>query len=225
MPPGMQPNQVPRVQTVTFRDQMVGAFANEWRLRFHEQPTAEILALLCAHWATETGRGQRMYNWNPGNLTTRSGDYYLNGDPKYHYKSYSDIFAGVDGLLDWIFNHPGVMSALRTGDARVYAHALKEAHYYEADEASYAHNLYSISTEYLPAIKALLSPVSGLPAWPGGWRLLTQLTPAIVAKAKECLRTLPLRTQRTFDIDGKLILFNKQDSNGKVIVTAWESKS
>jgi len=159
MPAGIAPNEVPRVQTVTSRDQMIGAFANEWRLRYFEEPSPELLSLLMAQWALEVARGKSMYNWNPGNLTTHSGAYYLNGDPKYHYKSYSNLYDGIDGLLDWHYNHPPVWSALKSGDARGFGHALKGAGYYEADEGTYSNTLAGLAAEFLPTIRSMMLQV------------------------------------------------------------------
>jgi len=159
MPAGIAPNEVPRVQTITYRDQMVGAFANEWRLRYLEEPSPEVLSLLVAHWALEVNRGKSMYNWNPGNLTTRSGAYYLNGDPKYHYKAFNNLFDGIDGLLDWYWNHPPVWNALKSGDPFAFGAALKSVGYYEADEATYSNTLSKLASEFLPTIRSLMMQV------------------------------------------------------------------
>jgi len=102
------------------------------------------IKLLWAQSSLETDAWSKMYHYNFGNVTTKTGNFFLlpKGDTPGHlhrYKVYNYPKQGMEDYLATIYRLlPTADQVLSTGNPDLYAQALKQGRYYEAPEASYA---------------------------------------------------------------------------------------
>lgn len=119
-------------------------------------PTRASLLVLLAHWALETGWGHGCHNNNLGNKKHVKGDgrdftmfrcnevlggrvvWFDPPDPATWFVAFPTLDAGAADYLAGLKKHfAGAWAYVVAGDAVQFCHALKVAHYYTADEASY----------------------------------------------------------------------------------------
>jgi hypothetical protein len=124
---------------------------------------ARSIALIWAHYAVETGRGESCWNFNLGNRKASEREPYtlLLTDEGYDATKRTIVdkfaaFASLDaGMADWIAllsklpRYAHSWAALLSGDPIAYAHALARGGYYTADPKKYAHALASLQAEFL----------------------------------------------------------------------------
>lgn len=131
-----------------------------WRERFGTQPSAEVLAMLTAHIAHETARGQRVRSWNLGNVGCADGwrsttVEYLDGRRTRavaRWCAYADRRHAARAFLALVLDLP-VMRAATAGDPRAYAAGLARARYYTAPLDAYAAALAPLYWEQLGAVR------------------------------------------------------------------------
>jgi hypothetical protein len=142
-------------------------------------PSATTLRTLTAQAAVETGNGSSMYNFNfggvkgagPGGLSARCLTHEVIGgkDLVVHqdFRAYSSLDEGaLDYVTMMVHRFGGAMQVAATGDLDGFAHALKQAGYYTAPEASYA---------------TALKSAAGAPTTPADTVSLTNRPPTLTA--------------------------------------------
>ena len=133
----------------------------------------EAVALIVAHWGLETGWGHSCHGWNLGNAKYTPGcghnftlfpcSEVLNGvdtpleppDPRCRFLAFGSLGEGTCYYLTQLRGRwRNAWPSLIVGDAAGYAHALKLAGYYTADEARYTRTLVVCMAE----VEQLLPP-------------------------------------------------------------------
>ncbi len=120
--------------------------------------SAGLLDTLTAHASLETGSGGQMYNFNFGGIkgrgptgaTARCRTKEVEGGREVEvrdgFRAYRSLY---EGALDYVRlmrdRFGGAVSFAERGNVDGFAHALKQAHYYTADESKYAAALHSLS--------------------------------------------------------------------------------
>lgn len=116
--------------------------------------TGEVLDVLVAHASLETASGSHMYNFNFGGIKGRGPDgatarcrthEVLNGKDvviRDGFRAYKTLDEGaVDYVRLMRDRFSGAVARAEQGDVDGFAHALKQANYYTADERAYATGL------------------------------------------------------------------------------------
>jgi hypothetical protein len=140
-----------------------------------EKPTGGLLDTLTAHASLETGSGTAMYNFNFGGIKghSQTGETAVcrtkevfNGkevEVRDGFRAYRSL---DDGALDYVRLMRGkfhdAVSRAEAGDINGFAHALKKASYYTADETKYADALQKLSDPSAKAHEGSLSAISKL---------------------------------------------------------------
>lgn len=120
--------------------------------------SAKVLDTLTAHASLETGSGTAMYNFNFGGIKGASptGETaacrtkeVIDGkeiEIRDGFRAYHSL---DDGAVDYVklmtSRFGGAVQKAESGDLDGFAHALKQAHYYTADESKYASALHALS--------------------------------------------------------------------------------
>jgi flagellar protein FlgJ len=136
------------------------ALARAYREVTGKTPTSATLDVLSAHVAHETGRGERMFNFNfggikgagPSGLTARYRTHeYLDGKKVSlvdGFRAYKNIDEGATDYLRLLEKRYGsAFRAAAEGDVDGFAAALKSKGYYTAPAAGYAAALRSLAKE------------------------------------------------------------------------------
>jgi hypothetical protein len=142
-----------------------------------QTPSGGLLDTLTAHASLETGSGTAMYNFNFGGIKghSQTGETAVcrtkevfNGkevEVRDGFRAYRSL---DEGALDYVrlmrgkFNE--AVSRAEAGDINGFAHALKKASYYTADETKYADALQKLSNPSAKAHEGSLSAISKLEA-------------------------------------------------------------
>lgn len=154
-------NKVQRVRTEVSSAQMAQSIINVWKQKFGTVPSKKQVAMILAQNDLETGHRKSMWNYNIGNITTKSGgefDYFNDLITKEQtrpgvwkkmrlkYRAYPNLDEGVKDYLNLLSTgryvaawqhilHPNPVS---------FSKALKKAGYYTANEVPYTKNLVSL---------------------------------------------------------------------------------
>lgn len=93
--------------------------------------------MLAAQSALETAGWTAMWNWNLGNITTSSGDYFiLQGDQSHRYIPFGSLSSGSDYFVSYLSGH-GLIPYADAGDLAGYVAKLKSFGYFESDASAY----------------------------------------------------------------------------------------
>jgi hypothetical protein len=161
----MTDQQVPQKTTPVSEAELTAAFIDGAKRLWDITLTKPQLSVLVGHVNLETGSSgagwsgsgvgnASMHNYNIGNIQWTPGcgrDYYVGGDrtrdangnwvpTHYKFRAYPSLASAVDEYLRNIHARGGgsVWRAIMQADPEQFAHALKQTHYYEADESEYA---------------------------------------------------------------------------------------
>ncbi|MGA2450040.1 MAG: glucosaminidase domain-containing protein [Polyangiaceae bacterium] len=131
-----------------------GALAQAVRDVTGSPPSAQTLDVLSAQVSLETASGRAMYNFNfagikgagPGGLTAEYNTHeVLSGHDvtmKQGFRAYSSLSEGAHDYISVLRGRfPQAFNLAVAGNVDGFAHALKQAHYYTADEGQYAQGL------------------------------------------------------------------------------------
>jgi hypothetical protein len=155
---------VPPQRTPLTGGEAAKALEDAWRTVVGGTPDRSTVAVLAAHWAHETGRGQAMLNFNFAGLKgagpsglgaayrTREGW----GKTEVHAVDTFRAYRTADeGAKDYVAllarRYPRAVEAARAGDASGFVGALKERGYFTGNEAAYRRNVTALSNEALTA--------------------------------------------------------------------------
>ena len=99
--------------------------------------SANATPMLTAQSAFETAGWAAMWNWNLGNITTVSADFFtLGSDTTHHYKAYASLTEGATDFVNYLTGH-GLIPYAEAGDLGGYVAKLKSFGYFEADAGQY----------------------------------------------------------------------------------------
>jgi hypothetical protein len=158
-----------------------------WKKVYGEYPSDKSLAVLWAKASLETGRFKAgFHNWNFGNIKKihanlkykikDDGHFFtmfrcneiLNGkvcwfDPPHvqtHFRAYKTDIEGAEDYIRFVSKktrYAKAWAAVKRGDPQAYAHELKVAKYYTANEATYTRGVVSLFNEFIRRKDELLS--------------------------------------------------------------------
>jgi flagellum-specific peptidoglycan hydrolase FlgJ len=130
-----------------------------WQAVMKQVPSEETVSVLWAHWAHETGRGQRMHAFNFAGLKgrgptgasvvvwTREGQEPSNLVQR-TFRAYRSAGAGARDYLRLLASrYPSAVRAAREGNAYGFASALESGGYFTGDGRVYLRALSSLSIE------------------------------------------------------------------------------
>jgi len=167
----------PSVTPLSFHDAQE---ALRWALG---NPKLEQLALCLAKSALETGRWQKIWNYNFGNV--KAGGSYIGmftcirlnevidgkvkwfnpdsegfavppGHPQTRMRAYANAWDGAQEYIGVLRGRFGLAyDAMMTGDPVKYVHTLKAMHYFTADEGAYLKGVQSLYREFVAKLQGL----------------------------------------------------------------------
>lgn len=151
--------QVEGQKTVVSRADIRGAIAKAYENQTGKKPSQNVLDTLTAQASLETGSGSAMYNYNfggikggaPGTNETaklRTKEVYDGKEVEVRdgFRAYRSLDAGADDYVRLLRGKFGAaIEQAEKGSINGFAHALKEAHYYTADESKYASALNTLA--------------------------------------------------------------------------------
>lgn len=91
---GAEQTQIPNKLTPMTADAVASAVSDAFRQLTGSRPSRQVLALLLAQWALESGNGAATHNYNLTNIKRNSGD------PYYQYFRCSEIVNGKEVFFD-----------------------------------------------------------------------------------------------------------------------------
>ena len=146
-------------RTSVSRADLRGAIGRAHQKITGSAPSPALLDVLTAHASLETGSGAKMYNFNFGGIkgaspsgeTARMRTKEVIGGHEIEirdgFRSYRTLDEGALDYVRLMRNRFGAAVArAEAGDIDGFAHALKQAHYYTADESKYASALRGLSS-------------------------------------------------------------------------------
>lgn len=161
---------VPRVRTKPTIKEWSDALSTVWEevVVTPAEPTLEMLAVLWAQFALETGRGASCFNNNLGNIKAQaawSGDYCVLHTFEFvnrkrieiddNFRSFPTLIDGARDYLTFLsrpsYREP--FACILQGDPLAFAKALKAKGYYTAAVADYARGLIALSAEFLTLMR------------------------------------------------------------------------
>lgn len=151
--------QVEGQKTVVSRADLRSAIAKAYESQTGKKPSQNVLDTLTAQASLETGSGSAMYNYNfggikggaPGTNETaklRTKEVYDGKEVEVRdgFRAYRSLDAGADDYVRLLRGKFGAaVERAEAGDINGFAHALKQAHYYTADESKYASALHTLA--------------------------------------------------------------------------------
>ena len=138
-------------RTPVARSDLRNALARAHQKLTGHAATPALLDTLTAHASLETGSGGKMYNFNFGGIKghSQTGETarcrtkeVIEGKETEVRDGFRAYHSLDDGALDYVRlmreRFGGALGKAEIGDLGGFAHALKQAHYYTADESAYA---------------------------------------------------------------------------------------
>jgi hypothetical protein len=165
---------VPPQKTPVDPAQIRAAIGRAYQRETGKAPDQRVIDTLTAHVSHETASGSMMHNYNfggikghsPEGLTANTKTKEVLGGREVSivdgFRAYSSVDAGAsDYVRTMSHRFPAAMQAAGRGDVAGFAHALKKANYYTADEQLYANALQrhmGAQTHGPPVAKTAASP-------------------------------------------------------------------
>jgi hypothetical protein len=158
-------------RTPVSRTELRGAIERAYQKLTGNAPTRAFLDTLTAHASLETGSGAQMYNYNFGGIKGRSptGETAVCRTKEVYSGNEVEVRDGFrayrsldDGAVDYLRlmqgRFGGAISNAESGDLAGFAHALKKAGYYTADESKYARALESLAGSRVERVATVSAP-------------------------------------------------------------------
>ncbi len=169
-----RPQTVRAVRTPLAGEQAAQALERAWQQVMGEKPSEETKAVLTAQWAHETGRGDKMMNFNFGGIkgSAPSG---LGADYKTHegwgktevrtvdrFRAYQSADEGAADYVTLLAKrYPEAVKAAQAGNPEQFVRELKRAHYFTGNESAYVRSVTSLANAALSSGFTALSGGSG----------------------------------------------------------------
>lgn len=148
-------SKVEAVRTPTTAGELAGALTTAWRAELGDEPTRASLLVLLAQWHLETGGGKSCIAWNIGNAKSVPGDGYdwcefqttevVRGVVVHlvqRFRAFASLEAGAADFLKLLARRfARAWPAVLAGDAKGFAVALHDAHYYTAHVDDYTRGM------------------------------------------------------------------------------------
>ncbi|WP_437319404.1 peptidoglycan-binding protein [Sorangium sp. So ce385] len=158
---GLPPREVPKQATPLSEAELSAVLEHSHELVFHENPSRARLACAWAHVAIENGRGQKVWNYNLGNITGFGqwpGQYYVirvaervqrNPDVwkqvDMRFRAHAEALDGAADYWRLMGKHyQPALARFDAGDAAGAAFELSRLRYYTAHADTYARNMSSL---------------------------------------------------------------------------------
>jgi hypothetical protein len=169
-------------------------------------PSSRVVALLLAHTAFETGRWQKLHNFNFGNVKAAPSFSFItqfrcseveNGveqffdppDPHCNFRAYSNAADGAVDYIKVLQSRPHWWAGLQTEDPAAFVDALATApKYFTGDPAAYKRAIASLFDEFRPLARAAVRAqrLASLPWRPrSSWRRFAVRGVGRVASARQ----------------------------------------
>jgi hypothetical protein len=142
--------------------QAAAALEDAWKAVTGDAPDKSTVAVLAAHWAHETGRGQSMLNFNfagikgtgPSGLSAAYGTREGWGAKEVHVvDNFRAYRTAEEGARDYVAllarRYPDAVDAAKNGDPTRFVHALKERGYFTGNEAAYVRSVSTLTQQAL----------------------------------------------------------------------------
>jgi hypothetical protein len=144
------------------------ALAAAYKTVTGSSPNAKVLGLLVGQWATETGNGKYIHNYNFGNVKHTSGDTYyqqfegsevVDGNEVFSMMSFAAHLTAIDGAIAFVNQlkrRSQWWAGLQTGDPQKYIDgltAIKGQYYFTGNKAAYLKLLIDRMSTYQTEIK------------------------------------------------------------------------
>lgn len=155
---------VPAQRTPLSGSQAAEALEEAWRSVVGEAPDRSTVAVLAAHWAHETGRGQSMLNFNFGGIKgtgpsglgaayrTREGWGATEVRTTDTFRAYRTATEGATDYVGLLARrYPDAVEAARSGDPSGFVRALRERGYFTGNPEHYERNVSALSRQALVA--------------------------------------------------------------------------
>jgi hypothetical protein len=180
----MKATWLPDLVTVLTFEEAASALRVALRQHLSADPSVDVLALALGKTALETGRWKAIHRHNFGNIkageayegffTTFRCNEVLNGKlqwfdpdtggytvppghPQCRFRAYQSATDGAAGYIDFVAGgrYAAAWALLLKGDAAGYVHALKQAHYFTADEGPYLKGVASLQREFIAKLQTM----------------------------------------------------------------------
>lgn len=154
------------------RQDVAAALAEAYARVAGGPPSTRVLALLLAHTAFETGRWQKLHNFNFGNVKAASTFSFItqfrcseveNGveqffdppDPHCNFRAYSNAADGAADYIKVLQSRPHWWAGLQTEDPTAFVAALATSpKYFTGDPVAYKRAISSLFDEFRPLAQA-----------------------------------------------------------------------
>jgi len=169
-----KPQTVRAVRTPLGGEQAAQALEHAWQQVMGEKPSEETKAVLTAQWAHETGRGDKMMNFNFGGIKgsapsglgteykTREGWGKTEVRIVDRFRAYQSADEGATDYVKLLVRrYPEAVKAAQAGDPEQFVRELKRAHYFTGNETAYVRSVSSMANAALSSGFTALSGGSG----------------------------------------------------------------
>lgn len=153
-----KPQTVRAVRTPLAGEQAAQALEHAWQQVMGEKPSEETKAVLTAQWAHETGRGDKMMNFNFGGIKgsapsglgteykTREGWGKTEVRIVDRFRAYQSADEGAADYVTLLAKrYPEAVKAAQAGNPEQFVRELKRAHYFTGNETAYVRSLSSLA--------------------------------------------------------------------------------
>ncbi|MEZ4224544.1 MAG: hypothetical protein R3B13_26575 [Polyangiaceae bacterium] len=150
---------VPATRTQLTGDQAAQALERALSRASGKRPPREMVAVLSAQWAHETGRGASMYNYNFGGIKgtgpsglsvrqrTREGWGQGEQTIRDSFRAYQNADEGASDFVSLLARrYPAALEAAERGDTHGFVRALKAKGYFTGNEHAYIRSVDSLTT-------------------------------------------------------------------------------
>lgn len=153
-------------------DEASKALSDAYKVVAGAKPNEKILGLLVGQWATETGNGKYIHNYNYGNVKHTSGDEYyqqfsgsevIDGQNVVSVMDFAAHLTAIDGAIAFIKQlkrRAQWWAGLQTGDPKKYVDglvAIMGQYYFTGDKTAYLKLLVDRMNTYQAEIKRYAS--------------------------------------------------------------------
>lgn len=208
-------------RTPTSPDRVRAAIAAAYRKQTGATAGATLLDVLTAHVSHETGRGERMFNYNfggikgasPGGAVARYATREIGADGERTivdgFRAYRSLVEGADDYIATMrTRYPNALAAAARGDVDGFSAALKQRGYFTAHLDDYAQSMRALARDgaasgrvaaSLSAVPPDLPPAFAPPLAPPSGAAAPYATEAVVGRVLDAMAELGARVGAPID--------------------------